>query len=154
MFGLCAKGVETEASATEIDGDAREAGKGKARKSGAGRERRKGTFEMAEVVNPAIVDLESEESAARAKHAEDFGEGEVLHFAGLEMVKDKNGNGGREGSPGEGQMRGIAAQHSAGMVVMMGFQFARGIVVVLQRGDAWDALTEMHGGSTIAGANL
>jgi hypothetical protein len=80
--------VETKSAAAEIDGDAREAGDGEARKSGAGGERGKSTFEVAEVLNPAIIDLESEERTARAKHAEDFGEGEILHFAGLEVVVD------------------------------------------------------------------
>src|SRR4029077_21001749 len=117
-------------------------------------ERGKSTFEVAEVLNPAIVDLESEERAARAKHAEDFAEGEILNFEGLEVVEDEDGNGGREGLIGERQMRGIAAEHSAGMSVVIGFQFARGIMVILQRGDTRDAFAQMHGGRAIAGANL
>lgn len=76
---------------------------------------------MTEVVNPAVVDLESEEGAAWAKHAEDFSEGEVLQLARFEMVEDENGDGRRESLAGERQMRSIAAEHSAGMPVVMGF---------------------------------
>ena len=105
-------------------------------------------------MNPAIVDLESEESAAWAKDAEHFGESEVLQIAGFEVVKDKNGDGRREGFTGEGQMRGIAAEHSAGVAVVMDFQFACGIVIVLQRGEARDAFAEMYSGRAITGAYL
>ena len=131
--------MKTKSAAAEVDGDAREAGNGEARKSGAGRKRGKNAFEMAYTVNPTVVDLEGEERAAGAKHAEDFGEGEVLHFTGLEMVKDENGNGGREGLTSERQMRGVAAQDSPGMCVVIGFQFARGIVVILERRNTRDA---------------
>jgi hypothetical protein len=154
VLWLCAQSVKTKSAAAEIDRDARKASDGEARKSGAGGERGKSTFEMADVVNPAIVDLESEESAARAKHAEGFGKGEVLQLARLEMVEDENRNGGREGLAGERQMRGITAEHSAGMSVVMSFQFAGGIVVIFQRRNTRDAFAEMHGGRTIAGANL
>lgn len=57
---------------------------------------------MAEVVNPAIVDLEGQKNAAGAQHAEDFGECAVLQLVGPQMVKDENGNGRREGLAGEG----------------------------------------------------
>jgi hypothetical protein len=102
MFWRCAQGVQAKSAATKGDGNTRKAGEGEARKSGAGRERSKCAVEVAEVVNPAIVDLESKETATGAKDAEDFGEGEILHFARLEMVEDKNGNGGRESLAGEG----------------------------------------------------
>jgi hypothetical protein len=154
VFRLCAQGVETKAAAAEIDGHAREAGECEARKSRAGRERSEDTFEMAEVMDPAVVDLKSEECAAGAQHAENFAEGEVLQFAGLEMVEDENGNGRRESFTRERQMRGIAADNSAGIRVVVGFQLARGIVVVLQRGDSRNAFAKMHGGGAITGANL
>lgn len=153
-FGLSSQGVQTKTAAAEIDRDARESSGGEARKRGTGRERSKGALEMAHMVNPAVVDLESEEGAAWAKHAEDFGEGEVLQLARFEMVEDENGDDRREGFAGERQMRGITAEHSAGMSVVVSFQFARGIVVVLQRSNERYAFAEMHGGRAIAGANL
>src|SRR5215467_2269054 len=131
--------MKTKSAAAEVDRDAREAGHGETRRSGARRKRGKNTLEMADMVNPTVVDLEGEERAAGAKHAEDFGEGEVLHFTGLEMMKDENGNGGREGLTGERQMRGVAAQDSAGICIVIGFQFARGIVVILERRNTRDA---------------
>ena len=75
---------------------------------------------MTELVNPAVIDRKSKESAAWAKHAEDFSEGKVLQLARLEMVEDENSDGGRKSLAGERQMRGITAEHSAGMPVVMG----------------------------------
>ncbi len=115
-----AQGVQTKSAAAEIDRDARESSGGEPRKGGAGRERSKGALEMTELVNPAVVDLKSEESAAWAQYAEDFREGEVLQLARLEMVKDENTDGRREGFARERQMRGITAEHSAEMLVVMG----------------------------------
>ena len=48
---------------------------------------------MADMVNPAIVDFEGEENAAGAKDAENFGEGQVLQFAGSQVMKNENGDG-------------------------------------------------------------
>ena len=153
-LGLCAQGVKTEAATAKINGDAGEACRSKASKGGAGRERREHTLVVADVVNPTIVDFEGQENAAGAKHAQDFSKGQVLQLAGLQMMKNENGNSRRESFISEGKLRSIPAENPSRVSAVLRLQFQRGLLVIFERSDASDTLAEMFGSRAIAGPNF
>jgi hypothetical protein len=64
---------------------------------------------MGQAVNPTVRDFESDENAPGAQDTEHFRKHLILEFCGLEMVQDKDGEGGGKGIAGEGQMGGVSA---------------------------------------------
>jgi len=146
-------GVEAVGDGAFIDGNVEEACGGEARGDGTGVDRGEGAANVACALKPTVSNIEGEEDGAGTEDAEDFGEQGVLELRGLEMVEQEDGYGGRESLRGEGKLGGIATD-CGGCSVDLRFQFAQGVVVVLERGDARGAGLQMSRGGAVAGSKF
>jgi len=138
-----AEGADAEGAAAEIHGNTREARAGEAREGGAGGNRVEGAAEVADTVDPTIVNFKGKKNAAGAKHAVDLCKHAVLQFAGAKMVQDENRDGGGKGLRGEGKLRGVTAECAARSAIVLGFQIAGGVGVVFEGSDARDDFAEL-----------
>ena len=77
-----------EGAATKIHGNTREASAGEARKGGARGKRSECAADVADAVDPTIVNFKGKKDAAGAEHAVDLCKHPVLQFAGTEMMQD------------------------------------------------------------------
>ena len=75
------QGGDAEGGALDVHGDTREAGQSKAAEGGGGSHRHEGAFVMADAMQPAVANLESEKHSAGAQDAVEFLEGTILLFA-------------------------------------------------------------------------
>jgi len=126
------------------------AGLGQPRKCGTGRDRRECTLDMAEAVNPTVVNLKGEEHPAGPQDAEDLGEHFILQLPGLQMVENENRNRGRKRFTGKGEARRIATKSRAWAVLVMSVQFPHTIGIVFQGCHTGNRCPESGGGGSVA----
>lgn len=94
-----------------------------ARKDGTGTHRRECAADVTDAVKPTVRNLEGNENAAGAQDAKGFGEHLILKLSRFEVVENEDGQDGREGLTGKGQIRRVAADSESSGTTVLRFQF-------------------------------